>query len=51
MVKTKLQVIEIGNSKQYRVTIPRAMAEGIGLREDDEVEWTYAQGGLLIKRA
>jgi bifunctional DNA-binding transcriptional regulator/antitoxin component of YhaV-PrlF toxin-antitoxin module len=48
MPRTKVQVTEseVSNpdgetreTKQYRVTVPKQMAEGFGLSQGDELEW------------
>jgi antitoxin component of MazEF toxin-antitoxin module len=35
---------------QYVVTIPKALAEAMGLRKGETVQWSIEQGGLLLKR-
>jgi len=37
-------------TSKYQVSIPKALAERLGLRPGDEIEWSAAGGGLRIQR-
>ena len=38
-------------TSKYRVSIPKALAEKIGIRVGDELEWEYAAGTLRLRTA
>ena len=48
--KTKIQLAGWGKS-QYRVTIPRAIGQALGLKKGDAVEWVLVHGDVVIRRA
>ena len=35
---------------QFVVTIPKALAEAIGFRKGEQVQWSVSKNGLLLKR-
>ncbi len=35
---------------QFVLTIPKALAEAIGFRKGEEVQWTVEGGGLMLRR-
>ena len=35
---------------QFVVTIPKALAEALGIRKGETVQWSIEHGGLLLKR-
>jgi hypothetical protein len=45
----RVKVQQLPND-QYVVTIPKALAEAMGLRKGETVQWSIEQGGLLLKR-
>ena len=45
--KVKVQRMPNG---QFMVTIPKALAEAMGIRGGEMVEWSVADGDLLLKR-
>ncbi len=48
-VKFKYRIRKVGGS--YRVTIPPAIIEALELKENDVVEITLVEDGILIKPA
>jgi antitoxin component of MazEF toxin-antitoxin module len=45
----RVKVQQLPND-QYIVTIPKALAEAMGLRKGETVQWSLEHGGLLLKR-
>ena len=35
---------------QYVLTIPKALAEAMGLRKGEEVQWSLGRDGLTLRR-
>ena len=38
-------------SKDWRITIPKAVRERLGLKPGDSVEFEFVEGGVVIRRA
>lgn len=45
--KTKVQLLKNG---QFKTTIPRAFALGLGLENGSVLNWELTQRGILLKR-
>lgn len=45
----KVKVQQMPND-QYMVTIPKALAEAMGIRRGEMVEWSVEDGNLVLKR-
>jgi bifunctional DNA-binding transcriptional regulator/antitoxin component of YhaV-PrlF toxin-antitoxin module len=49
MPKTKT-TISVNRQEQYQVTIPKALAQAMGFKKGDKVEWIVGSADALIMR-
>ena len=45
----RVRVQQLPNG-QFVVTIPKALAEAIGFRKGEQVQWSIGKDGLLLRR-
>jgi len=45
----RVKVQQLPND-QYVVTIPKALAEAMGIRKGETMQWSVEMGGLLLKK-
>ena len=43
-----LAVTRVG--RYYRTTVPREVRKLLGIREDDEIEWVYEDGKVIVRK-
>lgn len=48
--KTKIQMIDRGTSRQYYVTLPRAIAQAMDFKKGEFFEWSVEDKDTLILR-
>ena len=45
----RVKVQQLPND-QFIVTIPKALAEAMGIRKGETVQWSFVKGDLVLKR-
>ncbi len=51
MVENTEKTYQIFEAKgQWKVTIPKVLAQAVGLKKGDKVKWTIYQGDLVMQK-
>jgi bifunctional DNA-binding transcriptional regulator/antitoxin component of YhaV-PrlF toxin-antitoxin module len=48
--KIKIQRVERGNTKSYYVNFPAALAEAVGIKKGEEMEWMIEDRNTFVLR-
>lgn len=47
--KGNKSTVLVHKSGQIQTTIPRAIAQALGLRKSDKIEWVWIEGNMVVR--